>query len=202
MSLTRHRSMLIQAHPFGSEKCPRRPACLAPKSSNGPHILPMTHDTSACTYRLPAPASLSSGRGKRGQRLTRCRHLCRLPEANPVLPMVFEARPRAHDRTLLRRAELGDAAVLHLRHTASNRALGCTQSLSQVPPELTSMLSWLKKSTAAPSRVRETYELASVVVGARGCGDRMDLLLTASHSFKSSPSGRTTARRRLPEPSL
>jgi hypothetical protein len=30
----------------------------------------------------------------------------------------------------------------------------------------------------------------------------MDLLLTASHSFKSSPSGRTTARRRLPEPSL
>lgn len=133
VSLAPHKSMVNQTYPFDSEKCPRRPACLAPTSSNGPRILPMTHDRSACSYGTPAPASLSAGEVCEGKRLTRCRHLCRLSEANPVLPMVLETRSRAHNRTFLRRAELGDAAVLQLRHTASTGVLGCMQSLSQGP---------------------------------------------------------------------
>lgn len=34
------------------------------------------------------------------------------------------------------------------------------------------------------------------------CEVKFRSLLTASHSFRSSPSGKTTARRRLPEPRL
>lgn len=59
------------------------------------------------------------------------------------------------------------------------------------------MLIWLKKSTAAEGPGRGEPNLP-----ASTAQQHDDALLTASHSLRSSPSGRRTAMRRLPDPSL
>lgn len=76
------------------------------------------------------------------RQLTRSRKLGRFLVVYAVLPVVFESGACAHDWALLRRAKLGDGAILQTEVRSVRRAI------EGAPLQLTSMLIWLKKSTA------------------------------------------------------
>lgn len=64
-----------------------------------------------------------------------------------------------------------------------------------------SILIWLKKSTAVKTTHITSNNYNRLVINKRQLDRQFyNLLLTATHSFKSSPSGNITASRKFPEP--